>query len=278
MICKTVGSASVGSNPTPATTCENGLLAAETRPGGPFLLVTAYIRVCHRGSMHSSGCVHMVYSVRANGAVRITARFPNLRPVCPVNLREGFRKIRQAAMPSLVPGDGPSDTPTSTGRVSRCVSCGGPGLEPLAAHVGLVVGDEPGQRLAQRLQRAVPGRVAEHLTGPADARGDAAVGVLPGGPGGPGPARRSNSAQSTRSSTGSRPNHRATPAARPRSVIACPATTWKLAPIAAGRDSASSKACATSSACTLSSVMIMTDDRPSGGPPPPGGRRLIRRP
>jgi len=34
--CKTVGSAYVGSNPTPATTCENGPLAAETRPGGPF--------------------------------------------------------------------------------------------------------------------------------------------------------------------------------------------------------------------------------------------------
>jgi hypothetical protein len=36
--CKTVGSAYVGSNPTPATTCENGPWAAETRPGGPFLL------------------------------------------------------------------------------------------------------------------------------------------------------------------------------------------------------------------------------------------------
>src|SRR5580704_12490626 len=36
-VCKTVGSAYVGSNPTPATTCENGPLAAETRPGGPFL-------------------------------------------------------------------------------------------------------------------------------------------------------------------------------------------------------------------------------------------------
>jgi uncharacterized BrkB/YihY/UPF0761 family membrane protein len=34
-------------------------------------------------------------------------------------------------------------------------------------------------------------------------------------------------------------------------IVAFPATTWKLAPIAAGRDSASSKACATSSACTL---------------------------
>src|SRR5208337_2289577 len=39
-VCKTVGSAYVGSNPTPATTCENGPLAAETRPGGPF-------RSCH---------------------------------------------------------------------------------------------------------------------------------------------------------------------------------------------------------------------------------------
>ncbi len=35
-VCKTVGSAYVGSNPTPATTWENGPLAAETRPGGPF--------------------------------------------------------------------------------------------------------------------------------------------------------------------------------------------------------------------------------------------------
>src|SRR6266702_6146983 len=35
-VCKTVGSAYVGSNPTPDTTSENGPLAAETRPGGPF--------------------------------------------------------------------------------------------------------------------------------------------------------------------------------------------------------------------------------------------------
>jgi hypothetical protein len=35
-VCKTVGSAYVGSNPTPATICENGPLAAETRLGGPF--------------------------------------------------------------------------------------------------------------------------------------------------------------------------------------------------------------------------------------------------
>jgi hypothetical protein len=35
-VCKTVGSAYVGSNPTPATTCENGPLAGNSRLGGPF--------------------------------------------------------------------------------------------------------------------------------------------------------------------------------------------------------------------------------------------------
>src|SRR4029077_18758695 len=52
-VCKTVGSAYVGSNPTPATTSGNGPLAAETRPAGRFLLVTPRIARCHRVSM---GC------------------------------------------------------------------------------------------------------------------------------------------------------------------------------------------------------------------------------
>src|SRR5580693_2703917 len=43
-VCKTVGSAYVGSNPTPATTCENGPLAANSRLCGPFLLCPA---MCH---------------------------------------------------------------------------------------------------------------------------------------------------------------------------------------------------------------------------------------
>src|ERR1700692_2373483 len=43
-VCKTVGSAYVGSNPTPATTCENGPLAGNSRPCGPFLLCLV---VCH---------------------------------------------------------------------------------------------------------------------------------------------------------------------------------------------------------------------------------------
>ena len=36
--CKTVGSAYVGSNLTPATTCENATLAANSRANGAFLL------------------------------------------------------------------------------------------------------------------------------------------------------------------------------------------------------------------------------------------------
>src|ERR1039457_481713 len=42
--CKTVGSAYVGSNPTPATTCENGPLAGNSRLCGPFLLCPV---MCH---------------------------------------------------------------------------------------------------------------------------------------------------------------------------------------------------------------------------------------
>src|ERR1700751_3114455 len=48
-VCKTVGSAYVGSNPTPATTSENGPLAGNSRLAGHFLLVTPCITMCHCG-------------------------------------------------------------------------------------------------------------------------------------------------------------------------------------------------------------------------------------
>ncbi len=57
------------------------------RPAGRFLLVTPCIRVRHYGSMHGSVHVHMVYSVRAKLAVRITARFADPRPFCPLSGR-----------------------------------------------------------------------------------------------------------------------------------------------------------------------------------------------
>ncbi len=43
-VCKTVGSAYVGSNPTPATPCENAPLAANSRASGAFPLCPV---VCH---------------------------------------------------------------------------------------------------------------------------------------------------------------------------------------------------------------------------------------
>src|SRR5208282_3099420 len=53
-------------------------------PAGCFLLVTTCIGVCHCASMRSSGCVHMVYSERAERAVRKTARFGDLVAACRV--------------------------------------------------------------------------------------------------------------------------------------------------------------------------------------------------
>src|ERR1700733_14338858 len=50
-----------------------------------------------------------------------------------------------------------------------------------ATDVRLAVRDQPGQCLVQGVERAVAGRVAEHLASPGDARGDAAHRVLPGG-------------------------------------------------------------------------------------------------
>jgi hypothetical protein len=83
-VCKTVGSAYVGSNPTPATTCENGPLAAETRPAGRFLLVPPCVMVCRCRAWRSNRYGHIADSVRAEGAVRGTACFADPCPFCPI--------------------------------------------------------------------------------------------------------------------------------------------------------------------------------------------------
>ena len=67
--------------PPPAKTARS---LRKRGPAGRFLLVTSCISACHCGSMHGSVHVHMVYSVRAKLAVRITARFAGPRPFCPV--------------------------------------------------------------------------------------------------------------------------------------------------------------------------------------------------
>ena len=75
-VCKTVGSAYVGSNPTPATTCGNGPLAAETRPWGRFLLVMPCISVCHCASRCRGVHGRIADVVRAGCAVGDTVGFP----------------------------------------------------------------------------------------------------------------------------------------------------------------------------------------------------------
>ena len=81
--------------PPPAKTARS---LRKRGPAGRFLLVTPCISVCHRGSMRSSGCVHMVYSVRAERAVRITARFADPRPFCPVSRAPDCRASRRPVL------------------------------------------------------------------------------------------------------------------------------------------------------------------------------------
>ena len=59
-------------------------------PAGRFLLVTPCVKVRHYGSRRGSVHVHMVYSVRAKLAVRITAPLAGPRPFCPIMRHPGF--------------------------------------------------------------------------------------------------------------------------------------------------------------------------------------------
>ncbi len=83
-------------------------------PAGRFLLVTPCIRVRHYGSMHGSVRVHMVYSVRAKLAVRITARFADLRPFCPV-IRRRTARLTGVCRVSRSAGSSPSRSRQAAG-------------------------------------------------------------------------------------------------------------------------------------------------------------------
>jgi hypothetical protein len=121
-VCKTVGSAYVGSNPTPATTCENGPLAAETRPAGRFLLVTPCISEYHRGPMRSSGYGNIADSVRAERAVRITARFADRARFVPLS---GRRDCSCEDVPDIPVGGSVFRRPAPAGRRAGLVrTCG----------------------------------------------------------------------------------------------------------------------------------------------------------
>ena len=129
-VCKTVGSAYVGSNPTPATTCENGPRAAETRPGGRFLLVTVCIRLCHCGSMRSGVHGRIADGVRAARTVGAHRRLFRGRPRTGPGQRR-ISRLARAAGPGVPPPcpPGPCDVPGEGGPGTWCAGDrgGGPG-------------------------------------------------------------------------------------------------------------------------------------------------------
>ena len=75
-VCKTVGYAFGGSNPPPATTCENGPLAADLRLCGPFCFVPWCVTLgrCRAACRGIHG--HIADSVRAVRTVGDTVDFP----------------------------------------------------------------------------------------------------------------------------------------------------------------------------------------------------------
>ena len=83
-VCKTVGTAYVGSNPTPATPWLTARWLRKHGPAGDLLLVASRSRLGHCGSTRGSGYGHIAASVRARLAVRITARLVDPCPFCPI--------------------------------------------------------------------------------------------------------------------------------------------------------------------------------------------------
>ena len=145
-VCKTVGSAYVGSNPTPATTCENGPLAANCRARRAVLLVPVCVITCHRGPSCCGVHGRMADGVRALG-----------RSVCTVGVSRtatdgprwrGFRAWRARLSRACIPGAHAMETP---------------GLWRAG---GLFGGERPSKRRGRAARQAV-GVLAGHLRGAA---------------------------------------------------------------------------------------------------------------
>src|ERR1017187_10422888 len=66
-VCKTVGSAYVGSNPTPATTCGNGPLAGNSRLCGPFFSFTGCVTLSRWGALCRGVHGRIADGIRAPG-------------------------------------------------------------------------------------------------------------------------------------------------------------------------------------------------------------------
>jgi hypothetical protein len=167
-VCKTVGSAYVGSNPTPATTCGNGPLVAETRPRGCF-------RSCHVAYQSVSLCVEVsrcprTYSgrVRAGCAVGDTVGFPRTPRTAPAKGALSLPRCGAGAMRRPTAGiarDGRAR------RRQKDERCGRPWLLLPGARAGSSCTGEG----------ARPGRLSLNV-------------IHPGRPGGPDPSRTPNRA------------------------------------------------------------------------------------
>ena len=79
-VCKTVGSAYVGSNPTPATTCENGPRLRKRGRRAVFFLSRRVSAVCHCGSMCCGVHGRIADGVRAARTVGAHRRLFHGRP------------------------------------------------------------------------------------------------------------------------------------------------------------------------------------------------------
>ncbi len=203
-VCKTVGSAYVGSNPTPATTCENGPLAVNSRLSGPFPSCHPCIMMCHRESMcrgvHGriadgfrvpGRSVHTVGdstdghgravpggTFRAGRPPLSRACVPPDRPAAPVSGRNPGRRMAGAVMAVVV-----RERVTAAGPAER-VWVTRPGCR------GAAVSGRPGRSM-QYSRSVDPVSRSRSLSGPgtgwvragvAGSRGPGVTGAVPGRP------------------------------------------------------------------------------------------------
>src|SRR5260370_1626334 len=91
-VCKTVGLAYVGSNPTPATTsetaCDQGIHGLTAH----LTVVALRVMKCHREPLHSSGYGHMADGIGPEPAVQRTACFAGSLIIRPVMRAGGPRR------------------------------------------------------------------------------------------------------------------------------------------------------------------------------------------
>jgi hypothetical protein len=128
-VCKTVGSAYVGSNPTPATTSENAPLAANSRASGAFLLCPV---VCHLVALWTV----ILRRPRTHSG---RASVPSGRSVCTVTT-VGVHSCGGRCAPSAFPRT------ATDGRRQRRVSASRAPLKWVCGRIGDRVDDVPGLR------------------------------------------------------------------------------------------------------------------------------------